>query len=539
MGRFSKVAVIGLGLFVAGIVLPANLRINGVKPGLAAEKVTTGSDAAAPAHKAYSFADLPALKVFGNDRTEDRLRALAAIKTTSTDQVKGLIEERGGEWLALRVPADDHAERLRLKATGQTQVTLDGRTVKMMDLKPLQAALVTTNSDRSTALKIEAQTLPQTGDGKTHQILAMATSGPKTNRLYVVEAVADLYGTGTDNGKYLLWTLTPSGQVIHKELLKKRDNSYDPPPGTFVIALPDPQEGAIVMGPFGRLSGTHEWCLFRVDSRGKTVTELNGIWSCQSAVLTADNQGILAVGNNVGIKRMYGRLWRLDLDGKILSNKTYERRTLESFNDIVLADDQGGFIIAEESPKAINKFGAGESSVWLLRSNRKGEVLTETSFPGRHPRIRALGGQQFAVLYDAGISLSADWRLRVVDLQLKQQWEKKLELAGFSFDQPGLCPTAADGLVLVGPAGVFVAAGPTGKFLFPDQPRPGLEVVQWNREGRRLFSASIPAIFPVPKHDIRVAYAANCVYVAVRTTGLLFRDGVESTIYRIPLPAPH
>jgi hypothetical protein len=506
-------------------------------PARAAEKANTGANAAAPTRKTYMLADLPAITIFGNDRTEERLRALAAIKTISADQVKGLIEQRGGDGLDLRVPDGDRAQRLLLKATGRTQVALDGRAAKMADLKPLQAALVTLDSDRSTALRIEAQNPPKSGDGKTHQILAMAVAGPKSSRLYVVEAVADLRGAGIENGEYLLWTLTPSGQVIHKELLKKKDDSYDPPPGTLIIPLPDPQEGAIVMGPFGKLSGTNEWCLFRVDGQGKTVAELKGIFSCHSAVLTADTQGILAVGNDVGAARMYGMLWRLDLDGKILSTKTYERRTLESFNDIVLADDQGGFIIAEDSPKAINKFGVGESSVWLLRCDREGKVLAETSFPGRQPRIRALGGRQFAVLYDAGSTLSAGSRVRAVDLQLKQQWERKLGFAGFSFDQPGLCPTAAGGLVLAGPAGVLVAGGPMGQI--PDQPRPGLEVAQWDREGRGLFSVSIPAIFPAVNHDICAACAADYVYVAARTTGFLFRDGVESSIYRIPLPAAH
>jgi hypothetical protein len=38
-----------------------------------------------------------------------------------------------------------------------------------------------------------------------------------------------------------------------------------------------------------------------------------------------------------------------------------------------------------------------ECTVWLLRCDREGEVLTKTSFPGRDPRIHAIGGGQFAV----------------------------------------------------------------------------------------------------------------------------------------------
>jgi len=535
MSRFSKVAMIGLGLFVAGIVLvagpPSNWARAASQTEPAAEKETARPDAAVPNHKTYALDDLSAITIFGNNRTAERLRASAAIKTTSADQVKGLIESRGGNHLALRVLNGDHTETLHLKATDQTQVTLDGRNVKMMDLKPLQVALVATSSDRSTVLKIEAQNLPNTGDGKTHQILAMAVAGPKANRLYVSEAVADLGGAGVENGEYLLWTLASAGQVIHKELLKKKEDSYDPPPGTFIIPLPEPQQGAIVMGPFGKLSGIHQWRLFHVDRQGMTAAELEGIWSCRGAALTADDRGILAVGDNVGIKRIYGMLWNLDLDGKILSKKSYERRTLENFNDIASADERGGFIIAEDSPKAINKFGLSEGSVWLLRCDREGKVLTETSFPGRRPRIRALGSGHFAVLYQSLSPLSADWQLRVVDLQLNEQWGKNLGFAGFGINPPALSPTAKGGLVLaIGPG------WPSKKKT--DQQQPDLEIVQLDREGHRLFSASIPAISPLIEQDICAAYTADCVYVAVRTAGFLFRDGVESSIYRIPVPAP-
>jgi len=255
------------------------------------------------------------------------------------------------------------------------------------------------------------------------------------------------------------------------------------------------------------------------------VTELEGIWNCHGAVLTADNKAILAVGNNVGVKRMFGMLRKLDLDGNILSRKTYERRTFESFDDIVLTDDQGGFLIAEDSPKDLeNNIGLDKGTVWLLRCDREGEVLGETSFPGRCPKICALGGQRYAVLY---YSFSADFRLRVVGLDLKQQWEKNLgavRSAGFGFDRPGLCPTGGSR---------FIIAEPTDTFT--DSLRPGVEIAEWNRDGRRLFSASIPAVFPSIRHDIHVAYAADCAYVAVRTKGFLFRDGVESSIYRIPL----
>lgn len=61
MGSFPKAAVIGLGLFVVGIVLPGNLHINGGEPEPAAEKANTGPDAAA---------DTPNAKVatiFGRD----------------------------------------------------------------------------------------------------------------------------------------------------------------------------------------------------------------------------------------------------------------------------------------------------------------------------------------------------------------------------------------------------------------------------------------------------------------------------------------
>ena len=144
MGRFFRTVAMQHSLVLAGIVLAANVAANAAEPAPQAEptakQVTADPQSAAANEKAYTFADLPALKIFGNDRTAERLRALAAIKTTSADQVKGLIEARGGNHLALRTPHGDHTKLFRLKATDKTQVTLDGQAVKMMDLEPLQAA---------------------------------------------------------------------------------------------------------------------------------------------------------------------------------------------------------------------------------------------------------------------------------------------------------------------------------------------------------------------------------------------------------------
>jgi hypothetical protein len=532
MGCFSKTARVGRSLILVGIIF-ASLTTCGAsgepQAEPAADKEVAHPELVAANHKAYTFADLATLKIFGNDLTAERLQALAAIAITSADQVKGFIEQYGGDRLMLRVPKGDHAKPMFFKITPQTEITVDGRAAKTVDRRSFHAALVRTNADGSTALKIAAQTLPQSDDDKSHQILDMAAE-PGLSRLYVAEAVGNIGGADKGKGEYLLWSLAKSGQVMDKRVLKKKDDSYDPPPGTLVLSLPAPQQGAIVMGPFGKLSGIHQWRLFRVDGQGATAAELEGIWSCHGATLTADNRDILAVGDNVGVNRLYGMLWKLNLDGKILSKKSYERRTMEDFNDIALADEQGDFIIAEDSPKAINKFGLSEGSVWLLRCDRDGKVLTETSFPGRRPRIRALSGGRFAVLYQTLSPTASDWQLQVVDLQLKKQWEKKLGFAGFGINPPAFCPTVNGGLV----AAIGPGVPPRKK---ADQLLTGIEVVQWDSMGHKLFSASIPALSSLIRQEIHTACLADDMYVAVRTAGFLFQDEVESSIYRIPLPA--
>ncbi len=326
----------------------------------AAQSPKTEVHVAASSQKNYVFSELPTLKIFGNDHTEDLLKALAAIKPTLPDQIKGLVDEFRGNTLTLRVPKGDHAESVNLRMSAEGQITLDGHAVETLDRKSLWPAVVTTTADRKTALKIEAQSLSQSGDGGSHYILEMATAGPKADQLYVAEAVGHRSDANADSGEYLLWTLAPSGRVIHKELLKKKERRGDPQSGTLIIPLPETEQGALVIGQFDKRSRSHQWHLFRSELGRVTPVELEleDARLCLGAILTADNHGILAVGESVDRNRMYGKLWRLDLDGKTLWNKTYKRRTLETFNDIVLADDQGGFIIAEESPKALRRSGS-------------------------------------------------------------------------------------------------------------------------------------------------------------------------------------
>jgi hypothetical protein len=249
----------------------------------------------------------------------------------------------------------------------------------------------------------------------------------------------------------LFWQLDTKGHVLHKEFIAKMP-SLEPPRVT-IIPLPAPQEGAIIIGAFEDNFG---WSLLRVDNTGRVVKStklVNEPAAFLSAVLLPNAKGILLVGQ-YGFQ---GSVWKIDLDGKVSWRKTYEykakaddkkekagddeakarKKTNTAFYGLALTDDQGDFIVAGDHGD-IEKLGLGPRSVWLVCCDAEGVVASEEAFPGRYPSICAVDGNRFAVLYGAQTEMSIDSHVRVVDIQLKQQWDKKVELTSVWVDRPAI-----------------------------------------------------------------------------------------------------
>lgn len=337
--------------------------------------------------------------------------------------------------------------------------------------------------------------------------------------------------------EYLLWKLDLNGKVLHKEFISKIPNGELP--YVTIMPLPKPQDGAIIVGSFG---DQYEWSLLHVDAAGmitKSINLINSPDAFVDAVLLADAKGVLMAGQY----RLEGNVWKIDLDGKAIWKKIYEAKDGDTkdkgdkekakANDkpfvmcysIALTDDQGGFMMVAKIDGTKNKFGMGKMSIWLVRCDEAGNILAEMTFPGRMPSICALGKDRFAILYDAGFAFKVESRVRVVDLELKQQWEKKAQFNTLWVDRPAICSI---------PSGRgFVLAG-ANRIQENENSRQECRFYQYDADGQIVSSATI-SLSQAAFLQTRVVCNAGSAYVAFQTKGTGSEHAKEAGIFEIPL----
>jgi hypothetical protein len=225
-------------------------------------------------------------------------------------------------------------------------------------------------------------------------------------------------------------------------------------------------------------------------------------------------------------------MWKTDLDGNVLWKKTYKPKAATDdtmYSDlasIALTDQQGGVVVAGEFRDTLNKFGFGKASIWLMQCDKAGNVLSETTFPGRIPSICAVGKEQFAIMYDASFVLQIDCRVRLVAPNLQERWEKKADFTGtLIVDAPAISPIPANrGFVLAGGNSI------SNKNIV----RKECRFLQYNANGQLVSSTSIPitqGAFPLP----RVVCGSDRAYVAMQTKGESPYDTHEASIFEILL----
>jgi hypothetical protein len=137
-----------------------------------------------------------------------------------------------------------------------------------------------------------------------------------------------------------------------------------------------------------------------------------------------------------------------------------------------------------------------------------------------------VGNDQFVVLYDASAGMELDCRTRGVDLELKQQWEKRTPFASLMVDQPAISPVSEGGFVL---AGCDMIVDKEKKIA-----RRECRTSQYDAHGKIISSIAIPVLKEAFLHT-RVACGADSAYVAFQTNGRVPYDAKEASVFKIPL----
>jgi hypothetical protein len=138
-----------------------------------------------------------------------------------------------------------------------------------------------------------------------------------------------------------------------------------------------------------------------------------------------------------------------------------------------------------------------------------------------------MGNERFAVLYDTGSGFEAESRVRAVDRELKQQWEKKADFTHTPNDRPAIRSIPSGrGFVL---AGLNMIIDKEKRSM-----RMECRFFQYDAAGQIVSSASTPIPGQTFLHT-RVVCAADRAYAAAQTKGRGPYEAKEAAIFEIRL----
>jgi hypothetical protein len=142
---------------------------------------------------------------------------------------------------------------------------------------------------------------------------------------------------------------------------------------------------------------------------------------------------------------------KMDRAGNEVWRREYDKGKMELGTDLAPQKD-GGFVLAADSG-IYNKFGGGPSIAWIIKCDKNGGIVSETTFEGRHPTV-AVNGITTVVTNRADFP-QQDMAVVGLDGELKTLWQIE-SLFG---------KTGGGGLfrIIVNQQGDFVLAG--NKFL--------------------------------------------------------------------------
>ncbi|MCX5633794.1 MAG: hypothetical protein NTW93_09010 [Phycisphaerae bacterium] len=138
--------------------------------------------------------------------------------------------------------------------------------------------------------------------------------------------------------------------------------------------------------------------------------------------------GYLISGQELGDNNPDAWIMKIDSDGNILWQKTYDKGKAEDATSMVATED-GSFILAADCGE-YNKFGGGPSNVWIIKCDSTGTILAETLFPGRHPTIARTANNIYAVSYNIADFPAVESYVVGLDSKLNKIWEPQLLYKG-------------------------------------------------------------------------------------------------------------
>ncbi|MGD0784632.1 MAG: hypothetical protein ABR969_02335 [Sedimentisphaerales bacterium] len=168
----------------------------------------------------------------------------------------------------------------------------------------------------------------------------------------------------------------------------------------------------------------------RLDNNGNvTSVKKLDITCCKTMMnIIKVKDGYLVSGQKTGDNNPDAWIMKMSFDGNILWQKTYDKGKSESAMSMAAVED-GSFTLASNSGE-YNKFGAGPSNIWIIKCDSAGNILTETSFPGRHPTIALTSNSNYAVSYSIADFPNSEIYIVGLDNKLNKIWEPVLLYKG-------------------------------------------------------------------------------------------------------------
>ena len=187
--------------------------------------------------------------------------------------------------------------------------------------------------------------------------------------------------------------------------------------------------------------------------------------------------GLLISGQKLG---KFNDAWVLKIDDQCneLWQKNYDKGKSEDAMSMAVADD-GSFVLAANSGE-YNKFGGGQSNIWIIKCDRQGNVISDATFEGRHPTIDITKDGICAVSFNKADFPKVNLQIMGLDEKLNKIWGPHTLYNGQGI---GMYNIKADS------AGNFIIAG--SKFM---------EVWLWkyDKKGKELWSVAAKTQVAVP-----------------------------------------
>jgi hypothetical protein len=193
--------------------------------------------------------------------------------------------------------------------------------------------------------------------------------------------------------------------------------------------------------------------------------------------------GLLISGQKLG---KFNDAWVLKIDdqGNELWQKNYDKGKSEDAMSMTVVDD-GSFILAANSGE-YNKFGGGQSNIWIIKCDRQGNVISEATFEGRHPTIDITKDGICAVSFNKASFPKVDLQIMGLDIKLNKIWGPQALYEGQGVGIYNIKTDIADNFIITG-----------SKFM---------EVWLWkyDREGNEIWSIPVRTRMSVPLIDLLI-----------------------------------